>query len=81
MRPFRVDLGDDVLAGIQERLRSATLPQPRGEGWEHGAAIEYLEQFRRYWIDEFDWTAAQERSGSDRTTRWFPPPAVTCRAA
>jgi pimeloyl-ACP methyl ester carboxylesterase len=58
---FRVDFGDDVLAGIHARLRNATLPGPRGQGWEHGAAIDYLEQFRRYWIDEFDWAAAQER--------------------
>jgi microsomal epoxide hydrolase len=59
--PFRVDLGDDVVARIQARLRSATLPAPRGEGWEHGASVDYLEQFRRYWLDRFDWTAAQER--------------------
>jgi microsomal epoxide hydrolase len=58
---FGVDFGDDVLDGIQARLRNATLPGPRGQGWEHGAAIDYLEQFRRYWIDEFDWAAAQER--------------------
>jgi Epoxide hydrolase N terminus len=59
--PFRVELGDEILAGIQARLRSATLPGPRGEGWEHGASIDYLEQVRSYWLDEFDWAAAQER--------------------
>jgi pimeloyl-ACP methyl ester carboxylesterase len=59
--PFRVDLGDDVLEGIQARLRSAALPAPRGEGWEHGASIDYLEQFRSYWLGEFDWAAAQDR--------------------
>ena len=59
--PFRVDLGDEGLAGIRQRLARATLPAPRGEGWEHGASIDYLEEFRRYWIEEFDWAAAQER--------------------
>jgi pimeloyl-ACP methyl ester carboxylesterase len=59
--PFRVDVGDDVLAEVEARLRSATLPAPRGSGWEHGVSIEYLEQFRSYWLDEFDWGAAQER--------------------
>jgi pimeloyl-ACP methyl ester carboxylesterase len=58
---FQVDIGDEVIAGIRARLRNATLPQPRGEGWEHGASIDFLEQFRAYWVDEFDWTAAQER--------------------
>jgi len=59
--PFRVDFDDDVIAGIRERLRGATLPPRRGEGWEHGASVDYLDQFRSYWVDEFDWTAAQDR--------------------
>jgi microsomal epoxide hydrolase len=61
LAPFRVDIGDDVIAGIRARLRDATLPRPRGEGWEHGASIDYLERFRAYWLDEFDWPAAQAR--------------------
>src|SRR5262245_17153834 len=59
--PFRVDIGDEVVAAIRARLRSATLPAPRGEGWEHGASVAYLEHFRSYWLEEFDWSAAQER--------------------
>jgi len=59
--PFRVDLGDDVIAGIRERLRGATLPPRRGNGWEHGASIDYLQQFRQYWVEEYDWAAAQDR--------------------
>jgi microsomal epoxide hydrolase len=71
--PFRVDLGDDVLAAIRARLRSATLPPPRGNGWEHGASVEYLEYFRTYWLDEFDWAAAQERLNATRNS----PPRST----
>jgi microsomal epoxide hydrolase len=59
--PFRVDVGDDVIDEIRARVRNARLPAPRGDGWEHGASIEYLDEFRRYWLDEFDWPAAQER--------------------
>jgi hypothetical protein len=58
---FRVDVGEDVIAGIRTRLRDARLPVRRGEGWEHGASIEYLEHLRSYWLDEFDWASAQER--------------------
>jgi pimeloyl-ACP methyl ester carboxylesterase len=59
--PFEVEIGDDIVVGIRERLRSAMLPAARGQGWEHGASVDYLEFFRRYWIDEFDWAAAQRR--------------------
>jgi pimeloyl-ACP methyl ester carboxylesterase len=61
LAPFRVEFDDGVIAGIEARLRSAPLPQPRGEGWEHGISIEYLEEFRRYWLEEFDWAAACDR--------------------
>jgi microsomal epoxide hydrolase len=59
--PFQVDFGDEAIAEIRARLAGAALPQPRGEGWEHGASVEYLEHFRRYWVEEFDWAAAQAR--------------------
>jgi pimeloyl-ACP methyl ester carboxylesterase len=61
LKPFEVDFGDDVIAGIRARLGSGTLPSPRGKGWEHGASVEYLDEFRTYWLDEFDWFAACER--------------------
>lgn len=61
LAPFRVDLGDDLIAGIRARLAGAKLPRPRGRGWEHGASIDYLQQFREYWLDRFDWPAAQRR--------------------
>ena len=61
LSPFRVDVGDDVLDGLRARLAATTLPRSRGHGWEHGASIEYLEHFRRYWVDSYDWPVAQER--------------------
>ena len=61
LAPFEVDIDDDVVARIRGRLGRTTLPRPRGVGWEHGASIDYLERFRRYWLDEFDWPSAQER--------------------
>jgi microsomal epoxide hydrolase len=61
LAPFVVDLHDDVIARIRGRLCAATLPARRGEGWEHGASVDYLEEFRRYWLEGFDWDAAQER--------------------
>jgi microsomal epoxide hydrolase len=61
LAPFEVDVGDDVVAGIRRRLRDAILPASRGRGWEHGASIDYLERFRRYWLEDFDWAAAEER--------------------
>jgi alpha/beta hydrolase fold len=45
--PFQVDFDDDVIAQIRARLRSATLPAARGQGWEHGASIDYRERMAR----------------------------------
>jgi pimeloyl-ACP methyl ester carboxylesterase len=59
--PFQVEIADDTIASIQSRLRQATPPEPRGRGWEHGASIDYLEYFRTYWLDHYDWEAARRR--------------------
>jgi pimeloyl-ACP methyl ester carboxylesterase len=64
--PFQVDIHDEVIGGIRARVRSATLPQPRGQGWEHGASIAYLLHFRRYWIDRYDWAGAQDGLNAHR---------------
>jgi microsomal epoxide hydrolase len=59
--PFQVELGDEVISRIRAQVAAATLPQPRGQEWEHGASIDYLEDFRSYWINSYDWAAAQDR--------------------
>jgi pimeloyl-ACP methyl ester carboxylesterase len=56
VRPFRIDVPDDVLHDLAERLRRVRLPgEVAGAGWAYGTELGYLKELLRYWRDEFDW--------------------------
>ena len=60
--PFTIDIPDDVLTDLRERLSRARLPdEPAGVGWRLGMNRAYLKQLIEYWRDEFDWRAQERR--------------------
>jgi pimeloyl-ACP methyl ester carboxylesterase len=59
MTPFEVSWTDDDIAGLKAKLSSAVLPPaPLGAGWALGCDRDFLERFRRHWIQDYDWRAA-----------------------
>ncbi len=61
IRPFKIEVGDDVLADLKQRLARSRLPQQMdGTGWEYGVDRATMEGLLAYWQTEFDWRA-QER--------------------
>ena len=62
IEPFTIDVPDDVLADLRERLARARMPdEPEGVGWQLGMNQAYLRQLVDYWRDEFDWRAQERR--------------------
>jgi pimeloyl-ACP methyl ester carboxylesterase len=62
VRSFRVDVGDDVLTDLRERIVSTRWPTDApGAPWTQGTDLEYLRGFLAYWADEFDWAEQQRR--------------------
>jgi pimeloyl-ACP methyl ester carboxylesterase len=62
IEPFTIDVADEVLADLRERLARARLPdEPEGVGWQLGMNQAYLRQLVDYWRDEFDWRAQERR--------------------
>lgn len=60
--PFRVDVPDEVLADLRDRLHRTRFPSAvDGVGWEQGTDLAYLKQLVGYWADEFDWRAQEAR--------------------
>jgi epoxide hydrolase len=53
---YRIDVADDVLVDLRERLSRARLPnQIKGSGWSYGLALDYLTDLIEYWRDRYDW--------------------------
>jgi pimeloyl-ACP methyl ester carboxylesterase len=56
IRPFRVQVADETL----DRIKAAVVNFPWHEmpddgGWAYGTNLDYMREFCRYWVNEFDW--------------------------
>src|SRR3954468_1277019 len=59
--PFTIDVADEVLDDLRERIRSMRWPdQIPGIGWNQGTELDYLRRTLDHWADGFDWRG-QER--------------------
>ena len=62
MRPFRVDVPDEVLNDLHARLkRTRWADDFANESWQYGTNTAYLKELVAYWIDGYDWRK-QERA-------------------
>ena len=62
IRPFTIDIADEVLTDLQDRLARTRLPdQIPGTEWDYGTDRAYLEELLAYWQDGFDWRAQERR--------------------
>ena len=60
IRPFTIEVPDEVLDDLQARLSRARLPdQIPGTAWDYGTERSYLEGLLEYWQHEFDWRAQE----------------------
>ena len=59
---FRIAVDDEILNDLTERLKRAPFTHPTGAGgWAAGVDPDYLSELVRYWAEEFDWRAQEER--------------------
>jgi len=54
--PFRIEVPDDVLRDVQERLKHTRWSyQAEGANWDGGTDLHYLRELVAYWRETFDW--------------------------
>lgn len=60
--PFTIDVPQEALDHIRERVAEYRWHEmPMDGGWGYGTNLDYLRELCAYWIDEFDWRAAEAR--------------------
>jgi microsomal epoxide hydrolase len=59
-KPFTIDVADEVLTDLGERLARTRWPDeiPDG-GWRYGTDLRYLQALVEYWRTRYDWRAAE----------------------
>ena len=62
VRPFEIDVSDEIVADLRERLADARWPDdPPVDGWGYGTDPAYLRTLCEYWREAFDWEAFERR--------------------
>lgn len=62
MDSFKIDIPDAALEDLRDRLGKTRFPdQLDGAQWEYGTELEYMKELIAYWLEKFDWRAAEKR--------------------
>jgi microsomal epoxide hydrolase len=65
MKPFRIEIAQQELDDLQQRLAITRWPDAGPEaGWARGIPREYLEDLVQYWQHSYDWRAAEAELNS-----------------
>lgn len=57
--PFTVPEHAEEAAWVRDRVAAYRFfEEPEDAGWKHGANRDYMQRFRDYWLDGYDWPAA-----------------------
>ncbi len=60
--PFKCQVPEEVITDLKKRLSRTRLPdQLEHAGWDYGTERGYLDELCTYWLDSFDWRAAEAR--------------------
>src|SRR5688572_9245368 len=60
--PFRVEIGDDVVKDLRERLARTRWPEKETvDDWSQGIPLAYAQELCSYWADGYDFAAAEQR--------------------
>jgi len=56
VRPFSINVSDEVLDDLRRRLGATRWPDPiPGTGWDYGADVAYIRELCAYWREGYDW--------------------------
>ena len=56
IKPFIVSVPDSTLEEIYNKIKNYPWKEmPNLDGWEYGSNLNYMKDFSKYWISNFDW--------------------------
>ena len=60
--PFKIDIGDDILTDLKERLKNTRWPEKETvDGWSQGIPLAYTQELANYWLNDYDWRSREAR--------------------
>ena len=63
--PFKIDIEEEKLNDVQERLKKSRLSEDFGnQDWKYGTERNYLSEILKYWIQNYNWRDQEEKINS-----------------
>ena len=59
--PFRIEIGDEAVADLRERLAMTRFPQQVCDDWDRGQPVAFIRELAEQWREHFDWREAEAR--------------------
>jgi microsomal epoxide hydrolase len=61
IEPFAIAVPDEEIEDLRRRLKATRWPADfANEHWKYGTSTDYLKSLVDYWIEEYDWRAAEQ---------------------
>ena len=62
VKPFRIAVGEDVIADLKSRLRQTRWPEAELVGdWSQGVPLKWVKEVCQYWAETYDWRSREDR--------------------
>ncbi|MBI5262680.1 MAG: epoxide hydrolase [Bradyrhizobium sp.] len=62
IKPFRIGIGEDVLADLKQRLQRTRWPEAElVDDWRQGAPLSWIQEICRHWAENYDWRDREAR--------------------
>jgi epoxide hydrolase len=62
IRPFRIDIPEEDLIDLRERLARTRWPEAETvDDWSQGIPLAYVQDLCTYWATKYDWRATEQR--------------------
>jgi len=62
IRPFKVNISDQVLEAIYAKVKKYPWHEmPDDGGWEYGTNLDYMKEISNYWVSDFDWKKHEDQ--------------------
>ena len=62
IKPFKVQISEENLNNIYSKVKNYQWHEmPNDGGWNYGTNLDYMRDFCKYWITEFNWKKVEEK--------------------
>jgi len=62
IKPYQVEISEETLQKIYIKVKNYSWHEmPDEGGWNYGTNLDYMKEFSKYWIENFNWRKTEEK--------------------